>query len=377
MIDKIKIYHKEELDTSIFSSKFKHIFKEVPSKIDYKTGKIISESYIVNKYIYSHNGLEISYSLISNKLIIEGRLVNILNNRNLVCNMTDYYIDKLTNQLVPITNPVVFSKNDYSYIDTCSLIVSKVNDKLYELTGVKLDISNFKTYSVETSFNIFNIEHVNLYIKLFNEIFNSKNTKKHKNHVQEHNLSDETSLYVKTKSTYEKNINTNYTVNFYDKYNQLKHYKDKSDNKVHIHDYDLEIATNVLRLEVQAYSKELSKRSRCFKFYLDINTCLNIVVEKYKQFVCNNENADFYSYNGAKKIIESNTFLSNKDKIKLLEYIRDKYASNKKFSYTKERKYIKLLLELNIHPHFIPTKWNIDYLESPIKLLKNQYNLHV
>ena len=137
------------------------------------------------------------------------------------------------------------------------------------------------------------------------------------------------------------------------------------------------MSKNVLRLEVQAYSKELSKRDRRFKSYLDINTCLNIVVKKYKQFICNNENADFYSYTGAKKIIELSELLSNKDKVKLLKYIKDKHQSNKKFSETKERTYKNLLLKLNIHPHFIPSKWNIDYLESPIKILKQQYNLHI
>lgn len=377
MIDKVKLCYEGKLDTSMFSSKFKYVLREVPSTIDYETGEILSEGYTVNKYIYSHNGLKISYSLISSKLIVEGRLVSILNNRNLVCNITDYHLDKVTNQLVPIVNPVGFYDNTYSYIDTYSLILSKVNDKLYELIGIKLDISNFKPDLIETSFNIFNIKNVNLYIKLFNKIFNDANHKRHKSHIKEYNLSDETSFYIKSKSTYEKNINTNYTINFYDKYNQLKHYKDKSDNNVRIHEYDLEMSKNVLRLEVQAYSKELSKRDRRFKSYLDINTCLNIVVKKYKQFICNNENADFYSYTGAKKIIELSELLSNKDKVKLLKYIKDKHQSNKKFSETKERTYKNLLLKLNIHPHFIPSKWNIDYLESPIKILKQQYNLHI
>ena len=154
MIDKVKLCYEGKLDTSMFSSKFKYVFREVPSTIDYETGEILSEGYTINKYIYSHNGLKISYSLISSKLIVEGRLVNILNNRNLVCNITDYHLDKVTNQLVPIVNPVGFYANTYSYIDTYSLILSKVNDKLYELIGIKLDISNFKPDLIETSFNI-------------------------------------------------------------------------------------------------------------------------------------------------------------------------------------------------------------------------------
>lgn len=377
MIDKVKIYHKKELDASKFSFKLKHTFKEVSAKIDSETGEIITDGYTINKYIYSHNGLEISYSPISHKLIIEGRLVNILNNRNLVCNITDYSLDKLTNQLVPITNLVAFSNKEYSYLDTSSLIISKVNDKLYELTGVKLDISNFKTYLVETSFNIFNTEHPNLYIRLFNEIFNSKKQKRHTSHVKEYNLSDDTSFYIKPKSTYEKNKKTSYAINFYDKYNQLNNYKNKPDNKIVIHNYDLQFAKNILRLEVQAYNLELSKHGKTFKTYLNINNCLNIVINKYRSFICLNEDADFYSYRAAKNVIELSEVLSSKEKGKLLEYIKDKYKSNKKFSDTKERTYRNLLLKLNIHPYFIPTKWGIDYLESPIKILRKQYNLNL
>lgn len=377
MLDKINLRYKINLDTSKFSGKFKHILVPVAPSIDSETGEILHEAYTIDKYIYRHNGLRFSYSRHFRILTIEGRLVNILKNRNLVCNITDYSINETINQLVPIVSSVGFCNSNYSYRNTCSLIIEEVNNKLYELTGRQLDISNFKTYLVEVSFNLFNVEHPNLYIKLFNRIFNNENKKNHKNYVKEQGFSDETSFYVKTKSTYKKNINTNYTVNFYDKHNQLNYCKNKPDNKVTVHDYDLDISKNVLRLEVQAYSKELSKRDRSFKSYLDIYTCLSIIIKKYNQFICMNENADFYSYAGAKKMIELNKYLSNKDKSKLLEYIRDKYASKKKFSDTKERKYKNLLLQLNIHPYFIPSKWNIDYLESPIKILKNQYKLHI
>lgn len=51
--------------------------------------------------------------------------------------------------------------------------------------------------------------------------------------------------------------------------------------------------------------------------------------------------------------------------------MENKYIFNKKFSTLTESKYKGLLAKLGIHYYFIPTKWNIEYLESPITMLKN------
>ena len=71
----------------------------------------------------------------------------------------------------------------------------------------------------------------------------------------------------------------------------------------------------------------------------------------------------------AKEIIKDTDSLSKSDKMNLLKYMEDKHRFNKKFSTQTESKYRGLLATLGIHYYFIPTKWNIEHLESPINLL--------
>ena len=59
----------------------------------------------------------------------------------------------------------------------------------------------------------------------------------------------------------------------------------------------------------------------------------------------------------------------------LLTYIQDKYQKNKKVSDQTRRKYNKLLELIGIHWCFIPTKWGINYLISPMKLLKEKIDV--
>ena len=92
MIDKIRIYKRIDLDVTKFSNKFKHDYREVPQEIDYETGEILNDSYIINRYIYENNGLSIIYSMNTKKLRVEGRLPNIATTRNLVNNLDDFLL---------------------------------------------------------------------------------------------------------------------------------------------------------------------------------------------------------------------------------------------------------------------------------------------
>ena len=394
MIDKIRIYKKIDLDVTKFNNKFKHDYREVPQEIDYETGEILNDSYIINRYIYENNGLSIIYSMNTKKLRVEGRLPNISTTRNLVHNLDDFLIgqkklvkfevDYVEIDAETLCNQAEYDVNDnlvfpdqweevcheeYVYDDIYS-ILDKTNSKIYELTGEKLKIEDFDVAYIEVTFNIFDVEHVGRYIELFNLIFKDKKDKRYINFALENNKPMDSSFYVKSNSNYIKNINDSYTVNFYNKLNQLENLEMNPKNNSNVTLRDKILATNTLRLEVQVGYKELKKTTKKFKQFLDIDFCAAIVINKYKAFISKDETLDFYSYKRAKEIIKNTEILSTPDKKNLLKYIEEKYRFNKKLSYQTESKYRRLLSELGIHYYFIPTKWGIDFLESPISKLK-------
>lgn len=375
MLDKIKLYKEIELNTSKFSKKFRYKRKFVDPKIDIETGEVIKDGYNVEHYIYNKDGISIKYIVSSKKLCVQGRLVNILENRNLVSNISDYILLTETNELSVISNLEQFKNTSYNYIKSCNHIIDKVNKKIQELIGIEVNIEEFIPTEIEVSFNIFNIINTGNYIELFNLIYVSRKNNNYKNYVLENNLSSKTSFYVKTKSSYKNNKNRLYTVNFYDKRDQLEYLKCNGIKSSNVLDESAILANNVLRLEVQLYYEELKKRNKIFKYYLDINNCIEVIIKKYKQFISRNESLNFYSYKYAKQIIEQTTKLDSKKKKSLLNYIKEKYSHNKKHSDVTVSKYNKMLENLGIHPYFIPTKWKIDYLESPINIIKRTYNI--
>lgn len=180
------------------------------------------------------------------------------------------------------------------------------------------------------------------------------------------------SFYVKSKSNYTKNTNDSYTLNFYNKLDQLQYLEKNPKNNTNVTLRDKILAENTLRLEVKLGYKDLKKTTKKFKQFLDIDFCADIVISKYKSFISKDETLDFYSYKRAKEIIKDTDRLSKSDKKNLLSYMENKYRFNKKFSAQTESKYRGLLVKLGIHHYFIPTKWNIDYLESPITMLKDK-----
>ena len=395
MIDKIRIYKKIDLDVTKFSNKFKHDYREVPRKIDMETGEVFDE-YIVDRYIYENNGLSIIYSMSTKKLRVEGRLPNISMTRNLDHNLDDfivgqenivkYEIEQVEVDAETLCENVEYDIDDnlifpdqwieieheeyvYEHLDS---MLYKVNKKIHELTSEKLDIEEFEVTYIEVTFNVFDVDYVGRYIELFNLIFKHKNDKRYKNYTLETDKPLYSSFYVKSNSNYTKNTNDSYTVNFYNKLDQLEYLERNPKNKSKVTLRDKRLADGVLRLEVQLGYKDLKKTTKKFKQFLDIGFCAAIVTNKYKSFISKDETLDFYSYKRAKEIIKDTDRLSKSEKKNLLSYIEDKHRFNKKFSIQTENKYRALLAKLGIHYYFIPTKWNIEYLESPISMLNDK-----
>ena len=282
MIDKIRIYKKIDLDVTKFSNKFKHDYREVPRKIDMETGEVFDE-YIVDRYIYENNGLSIIYSMSTKKLRVEGRLPNISMTRNLVHNLDDFIVgqEKIVKSEIEqvevdaetlcenveydIDDNLIFpdqwieiEHEEYVYEHLDSMLY-KVNKKIHELTSEKLDIEEFEVTYIEVTFNVFDVDYVGRYIELFNLIFKHKNDKRYKNYTLETDKPLYSSFYVKSNSNYTKNTNDSYTVNFYNKLDQLEYLERNPKNKSKVTLRDKRLADGVLSLEVQLGYKDLKK----------------------------------------------------------------------------------------------------------------------
>lgn len=393
MIDKVRIYKQIELDITKFDKRFKHQNYTVAPKIDKETGEVLKESYEVNRYVYEHNSLAIIYSIKEQKLKVQGRLPNASRTRNLVHNMDDYIMGQekiikwevhqeeqdatflCDNAEYDVDDNLVFPDQWIEYDDIeiveddVKSIIESVNRKIYELTKVRMDIREFRVSYIEVTFNVFDVAHVGRYIEMFNLIFDKKDDPRYKNFVQEHNLGRDTSFYVKSQSNYRDNKNDSYTVNFYNKKNQLEYLEANPKNNSNVTSRDKRLAENVLRLEVQLAYQGIKALGATFKNFLDINVCKDVIISKYRWFISKNEHLDFYSYKAAKQIIIQSE-LKPRVKSGLLDYIKSK----KKYHKNTISKYRNLLASLGIHWCFIPTAWGIDYLESPIKLLNEKVN---
>ena len=393
MIDKVRIYKQVELDVTKFDKRFKFKHYIVPAKIDRETGEVLEEPRENEGYFYEHNAIKIIYSEKTHQLMVHGRLPNASGTRNLVHNIDDYIMgqekivkyevyqeerdatwlcenmdyDADDNQIFP--DQWIECEDIETVEDDVKSIIENVNRKIYELTKVRMDIREFRVSYIEVTFNIFDVAHVGRYIEMFNLIFDKKDDPRYKNYVREKNLERHTSFYVKSQSNYRDNKNDSYTVNFYNKKNQLEYLEANPKNNSNVTSRDKRLAENVLRLEVQLAYQGIKALGATFKNFLDINVCKDVIISKYRWFISKNEHLDFYSYKAAKQIIIQSE-LKPRVKSGLLDYIKSK----KKYHKNTISKYRNLLASLGIHWCFIPTAWGIDYLESPIKLLNEKVN---
>ena len=194
----------------------------------------------------------------------------------------------------------------------------------------------------------------------------------------------DSSFYIKGKVQFEKKYATGYVVNFYNKQLQLNNllqesiskYNRRKDAIIPFQVDDIIKSTNVLRLEVQCHYNMLSKISKEYQFdnherefrdFINLDLCRDIIVGRY-EWLIGDEDCDFYSYAASKRVIEGSD-LGVRDKANLLQYILDVARGHNSRHENTVRRYRNMLRGLNIHWCFIPSKWGIDKLESPIKLL--------
>ncbi len=331
------------------------------------------------KYTHKDNSIHITYSVESQRLVITGRLVALSVIDNKVSNL-----DELLQGAAGITVKQEHIDGHVNYIlepyaQDLPALMQQINTKLYDLLGINVDIGTFKVTYIEICFNVLT-EYVNEYIQIFNKVFWERDPKRYKNYIMEMKEPSNTSFYIKSKRQFEKNKKRGFTINFYNKMNQLSKLLQERIRKantckryqIRFKLEDMEGAQNVLRLEVQCSYDMLTRISESFGFdnktrefneFININLCRDIVVGRYLDFI---GEGDFYTYDFAKKIIEESDLPKN-EKNNLLNYILKAVRGHK---VTTHPKYKKALRELGVHWCFIPKGWGVDRLESAIRLLE-------
>ncbi|WP_176474295.1 hypothetical protein, partial [Clostridioides difficile] len=136
-------------------------------------------------------------------------------------------------------------------------------------------------------------------------------------------IAKNTSVYIKTKQNFKNNRNKTYTLNFYNKLDQLYNLRVKANeargNRINISEKDLKLAENTLRLEVKCGTYELTKYGKDFSTYFnDIFLCRDIVITKYKRFICSTR-LYFYDYFETKILVQETNKLTTNSTKKLLQ----------------------------------------------------------
>lgn len=237
-----------------------------------------------------------------------------------------------------------------------------------------IDVLENKSTRIDFCFNI-KTDYVKEYIKFFNLFYLYNKDSRFSNYLNFNeikNVKSDTSFYLKTAAQMRDNQNQNFTINFYDKEDQLKYLMNKQTKlgRSSVKLKDIEESKDILRLEVQAHYVYL--KSICEKFgvdfqerklidFIDVRIAEYAVCNKVEQFFTR---YDFFSYSYVKRLLK--TMKSTKE---FREYVLARSKNNKVSS----RYFDEKLMKLGICPYmFIPSKWGIDKLENPIKLIKRK-----
>ncbi len=322
--------------------------------IDVSSWKVVVDNNCLQTYYFIFiRKIRIAYYPSSENLLIGGKITGIDNYGN-VRNLDDIFNSRIELEKF---------FEDFN---------SKINKYI---KGKKIDILTNKSTRIDFCFNI-KTDYVKEYIKFFHLFYTYNKDNRFSNYSTFNEIRDiepDTSFYLKTTGQMKHNQNQNFTINFYDKENQLSYRQNEQLeklNKSFVKTEEIEESKGILRLEVQShyvYLKSICKKfdvdfeKRKFVDFIDIKIAEYAVCNKIEQFFTR---YDFYSYSYVKKLL--NTMKSTKE---FREYVLAKSKNNKVSS----RHFDQKLMKLGICPYmFIPSKWGIDKLDNPIKLIKRK-----
>jgi len=385
MIDYIKLRSNKYIREEMIN---KDLFRYSPIK-NKDRADVEFGNEITPKYEYNKMNLTIEYYPNSLSLYVSGKLSNYSFFRNTRYVLDDLWVGYYNRDTLPEYEEELGAFTDLN------TIFDDINNKLYQLTNTKLDVRDFTVTRIDPCFNFKTFEpfrgydgfkpkyeklnYAGHYIQLFHKIFKLNPTKGYMNHQVERNLDRHGGFYLRTKTAYTKKnkdgkqvgSNEYRTTNFYCKGYQLQDAKNKAIEKgtyTNITDEAIQEGMNVLRLEVQMGNKELynlKMNQRSLKYFIDIDWCRQQILNDYTKHISDDPYVDFVSYKKAQQIITTTDKLTPKVKSNLLKYIQELSQGGKPTSKAKN----KHLIKLGIHWCFIPDKWNIEILQSPILLL--------
>ncbi len=172
------------------------------------------------------------------------------------------------------------------------------------------------------------------------------------------------SRYVKTASDYKNDTLRNYVLNYYSKLDKLYDQLKKGER---VTAQDIDLAMNVLRLEVQCgfqFLKSLQKEMRVgntFGELFSYTVAYRTEQMIYKQFFDSDGTEAFYTYEAAKKLLPPKSEAARKT---LMVATRHSITDQK---YAYARKQIKAA---GIYPHcFIAKNLGIERLDNPLMLI--------
>ena len=244
------------------------------------------------------------------------------------------------------------------------MFIEELNDALNHLfPSPILDIRDFTVSRIDYCFNV-ETPHVKTYVDFMNHAFQMVSTGTRVNFANEHHLSG--SVYIRTASDYEDNSNKNYTLNFYDKADQVK---DLISKGAYISESDRILAQDVLRLEVQCgyqMIKRLTRKfgiSNTFGELLDFRIAYDAICSTYQLTLRGTENADFFTYAEAKERLTGHVKAQD-----VLRVASSHRITDSKYAYGRNQ-----AKNAGVYPHcFLPKNGSLMSLENPIKLLKDK-----
>ena len=341
MVDSIRIFSKIEL---------KHLKTEKWKKeVDKETG-------VINYYYIFIGRVRIAYYPDSRSISLSGRYIN-----SMIKDRTKNFDDLFNSQqeIIEFFKEFESKVNSYFKFPCINIFKEKVT---------RIDY----TFNLTSKYSSFYIRFFNMYYKENREtVFKS-----YTNHTIEHGLNEESSFYLKPRKQYEKNLNQNFTLNFYSKQQQLLNTAKK---EIEDHFYtsiteeDIKNSQDILRLEVQVHYFKLKSickkngidwKTRSLSDLFDIQIARDTVCGEIKRFF---GESNFHSYEHAKAIIKSS---NKRNKKALIEYMQKIAKRNHVDIYSNAPKHLK---ELDIFPKaVIPKDWGIDELENPIRLIDSK-----
>ena len=229
------------------------------------------------------------------------------------------------------------------------------------LTRPLLDVRAFEVKRIDYCFNV-QTPYVDTYLDLLSMAFEHRANENRVDYTRENNLYG--SLYVKTTSDYQNNTRRNYVLNYYSKLDKLYDQLKKGER---VTSQDIDLAMNVLRMEVQCgfrFLKSLQKEMRIGNTFGELfSYAVAYRAEQliYKRVFDSDGMEAFYTYEAAKKLLLAKSEAARK----MLMVATRHSITDQKYAYA--RKQIKAA---GIYPHcFIAKSLDIERLGNPLALI--------